>query len=86
MCNSVLYHGKAFNTPRELATLIGGEDRLVWSDKNPFVNWPVEKDWHDLDLCLCPVDLEATLKGAGFHWTRGADPMEWFAEKNATTT
>jgi hypothetical protein len=31
-----------------------------------------------MDSCLCPVDLEATLTRAGFHWRRGTDPMEWF--------
>jgi hypothetical protein len=31
-----------------------------------------------MDLCLCPIDLAATLHKAGFEWARGRDPMEWF--------
>lgn len=50
MCNSVVDGETIYETPRELATLVG-MDGLVWRDKNPFVNWFVGKDWHDLDLC-----------------------------------
>ncbi len=78
MCNSVLYKDRIYNTPRELAELVGGEAGLIWQTRNPFVGLPKGKDWHDLDLCLCPIDLEATLLGVGFRWTRGVDPMEYF--------
>jgi hypothetical protein len=82
MCNSVFFEGREYGTPRKLAELVGGKDRLVWINTNPFRKWPDGKDWHDLDLCLCPVDLEATLQRAGFSWRRGtADPMEYFAER-----
>ena len=81
MCNAVQFHERWFNTPEELATLVGGPDKLVWQSKNPFHPWPADKDWHVMDACLCPIDLAATLSAAGFRWTRGVDPMEWFAEK-----
>ncbi len=80
MCNAVRHSGRWYNTPAELAQLVGGADRIVWQDTNPFVSWPADQDWHRMDLCLCPVNLEATLKNAGLTWTRGVDPMEWFAE------
>jgi hypothetical protein len=78
MCNSVFYCGREYKTPAELAVLVGGTDKLVWGSQNPFVNWPADKDWHATDLCLCPIDLAATLANGGFKWTRGVDPMEWF--------
>jgi hypothetical protein len=70
MCNSVHYEGREYNKPTALAPLIGGADKLVWREKHV-----------KHDLCLCPVDLEATLGNAGFQWTRGPDPMEWFVSK-----
>ncbi len=80
MCNSVHNVGRWYNTPATLAELVGGADRLVWQESNPFKQWPAGQDWHRMDLCLCPINLEATLEQAGFTWTRGVDPMEWFAE------
>jgi hypothetical protein len=77
MCNAVIHQGRWYNSPRELSELLGGTDNLVWQEKNPFVNWPAGRDWHDLDLCLCSVDLAATLSQAGLRWRRGDDPMEW---------
>jgi hypothetical protein len=71
MCNSLQYQGRWYQTPSELAEVIGGADRLVWQAGGP----------QDMDSCLCPVDLEATLTNAGFRWSRGVDPMEWFAER-----
>jgi len=65
-----------------LAELVGGANNIIWRTDNPFRrNWPKGKDWRVMDLCLCPVDLEATLANAGFTWTRGDDPFEWFATK-----
>ena len=71
MCNSVSYMGREYQSPAQLAELVGGDDRLVWSGTRA----------HDTNSCLCSVDLEATLERAGFHWRRGADPMEWTAFK-----
>ena len=48
---------------------MGGPDRIVWDDNEP----------HDMNSCLCTVNLEKTLMKAGLYWTRGVDPMEWFA-------
>jgi hypothetical protein len=81
MCNSVFFQNQEYRTPRQLAHLVGGEDKLVWGNSNPFRNWPEGKNWRDLDLCLCPIEMEATLSQVGFRWHRGADPMEYFAEK-----
>jgi hypothetical protein len=74
MCNSVQCKGCVYSTPRDLAEIVGGIDNLIWVSSNPFVNLPADRDWHDLDLCLCPIDLEATLARAGLKWTRGIDP------------
>ena len=68
MC-TVRYLGREYQSPAELATLIGGEENLVWSGLQ----------LHDIKGCLCSVDLEATLERAGFGWIRGVDPMEWTA-------
>ncbi|SHF09752.1 hypothetical protein SAMN02745157_1632 [Kaistia soli DSM 19436] len=81
MCNSVTYEGRIYNTPGELAELVGGVDRLVWQSFNPFTPWPAGKDWHALDLCLCPVNVEATLTSAGFTATNDGDPMEWQVQR-----
>lgn len=81
MCNSVLSKGRVYSTPRELAELVGGAANLVWQKENPFVSWPKGKDWHQMDLCLCPISIEATLNGVGLRWRRGADPMEFFVEE-----
>ena len=71
VCNTVRYIGREYQSPAQLAELIGGEDHLVWSDFQT----------HDMNGCLCSVDLEATLKRAGFDWRRSVDPMEWTAFK-----
>ena len=76
MCNAVQYQGHWYQTPSELAGLVGGADRLVWEEGRP----------QDMDNCLCPIDLEATLTAAGFSWSRGADPMEWFASGHTHDT
>ena len=81
MCNSVEYEDRRYDTPEELAELLGGADKLVWQRTNPFVKWPEGEDWRRTDLCLCPVDLAATLTNAGFVWTKGDDPMEWHVRK-----
>ena len=80
MCNSVIDKGREYDTPRKLAEFIGGENKLVWQHQNPFARWPAGKDWHDLDLCLCGIDLAATLSNAGLNWHRGVDPMEHFID------
>jgi hypothetical protein len=69
VCNAVQYQGRWYQTPSELADLLGGPDRIVWDDNEP----------HDMNSCLCTVNLEKTLMKAGLYWTRGVDPMEWFA-------
>ncbi len=80
MCNSVIAGGREFNTPRELASLVGGEENLVWKGFNPFARWSEGKDWRDLDLCLCGIDLPATLERAALSWHRGVDPFEHFVD------
>lgn len=81
MCNSVIADGRSYDTPRQLATLLGGEDKLIWQTQNPFVRWPEGKDWRDLDLCLCGINLAATLEKAGLQWHVGDDdPMEHFID------
>lgn len=79
MCNSLTFEGKEFWTPRQLAELLGGEDRLVWASESPFRNLPEGRDWQDLDLCLCAIELEATLEKASLSWRPGSDPMVYFA-------
>jgi hypothetical protein len=74
MCNAVRFDGRWYNTPAELAELVGGAEKLVWQDLEPSAV-------HAMDLCLCPIDLAATLSKAGLEWTRGVDPMEWYAAK-----
>lgn len=81
MCNSVICDGVEYNTPRELATLVGGEEKLIWQDQNPFRPPPKDGDWKKLDLCLCPIDLVATLEKAGLTYRKGVDPMEWFVTR-----
>ncbi|MCO5962350.1 hypothetical protein [Sinorhizobium meliloti] len=77
MCNSVEIGAIVAYTPRELANVVG-QDAIVWSDQNPFVRWPEGKEWRDPDLCLCSVNLPATLTKAGLRWKRsGVDPMEF---------
>lgn len=80
MCNSVIAQGREYETPRKLAAFLGGEDRLVWQSQNPFVRWPEGKEWRDLDLCLCCINLSATLSKAGLRWHQGSDPMEHIVE------
>ncbi len=81
MCNSVIADGRSYDTPRQLAALLGGEDKLIWQSQNPFVRWPPGKDWRDLDLCLCGINLPATLEKAGLRWRVGEDdPMEHFID------
>jgi hypothetical protein len=81
MCNAVRFKDRWYNTPAELATIIGGPENIIWLDYNPFRPWPEDKNWKAMDLCLCPVDLAATLTKAGYAWTRGVDPFEWYATK-----
>ena len=65
-----------YETPRELAMLVG-MDGLVWRDKNPFVTLPAGKDWHDIDMCLCGIDISASLARVGLQCGRmTADWME----------
>lgn len=81
MCNSVHKSGREHETPGELAKLVGGVENLVWQTENPFVGWPEGKDWHELDLCLCSIDVPNTLTNAALKWHRGDDPMEYFVEE-----
>jgi hypothetical protein len=82
MCDSVFFENREYRSPRQLAELVGGEDKLVWQTANPFRKWSEGKNWRDLDVCLCPINLEATLQQAGFGWRRGEpDPMEVFVER-----
>jgi hypothetical protein len=69
--------GAIYETPRELAKLVGTEG-LVWRERNPFAKWPVGKDWRDLDLCLCGVDIPASIGRMGLRCERMTeDPMEF---------
>lgn len=65
MCNSVRHLGRVYQTPSDLAELVGGQDQIVWLDVGP----------HDANNCLCPIDLEATLKQAVFAGNVG--PTRW---------
>lgn len=77
MCNSVTMDKTTAETPRELAAMIG-DDNLVWSGRNPFAGWPEGKEWKDPDLCLCTVDVKASLSRAGLRWRRSEqDAMEY---------
>lgn len=77
MCNSVIDGETVYDTPRELAKLVG-MDGLVWRERNPFINMPADKDWRDLDLCLCGIDIPASLGRAGLRCARvSPDPMEF---------
>ena len=81
MCNPVIADGRSYDTPRQLAVLLGGQDKLIWQSQNPFVRWPQGKDWRDLDLCLCGINLPATLEKTGLRWRVGDDdPMEHFID------
>jgi len=76
MCNS-LFDGKmVYETPRQLSKLVG-LDGLVWLAQSPFVNLPADKDWRDLDLCLCAIDVRASLAKVGLRCEQiSPDPME----------
>jgi len=76
MCNSVHDGGTIYQTPRELAELVGLHG-LVWIESSSFVNLPTGVDWQDLDLCLCAIDIPASLGSVGLRCgNRSADPME----------
>jgi hypothetical protein len=85
MCDAVKYHGRWYNSPRELTELVGDAHKLVWRNESLHAKSPVRQDLDVMDLCLCPVDLETTLKNAGLKWTRGVDPMEWFIQDQTKT-
>ena len=56
MCSNLLVHGaplKVLTTQREVAALVGLHNLVVEGGYSP-------------QSCLCPVDLEATAKNAGF--------------------
>lgn len=76
MCNSVIFEKREYRTPKELTALIGGEDALVWVQ-------PLVPPDAVQQPCLCGVDLPQTLKRAGLRWRHGADPMEFFAERQS---
>jgi hypothetical protein len=78
MCQSVIYKGGVCNSPRQLVALLGGEQNLVWFDHDTSISSADRKSGRDMDGCLCPVDLAATLKRAGLDYSLGKDPMEWF--------
>jgi hypothetical protein len=84
VCNSVICDGVRYDTPRKLAALLGGREKLIWQGHNPFIRWSKDNNWKDLDLCLCPVDLAATLEQCGFSYIRGDDPMEWFVTRRVS--
>ena len=71
MCVAVNYDDRWYQTPVELASLIGGMSRLKWCGDVV----------RSSDPCLCSVDIARTLSQAGYELTRGADPMQWFAFK-----
>ena len=78
MCASVRYKDRRYNSPVDLAELVGGAGSIIWRTENPFRGaWPASRNWRVMDLCLCPVDLEKTLMKAGLEWTRANNPFEW---------
>ena len=74
MCNSVWVGDLVCERIGELSAFLGGDKCIVWRHKNPFHGWDEKKDWKDAKLCLCPVDVEATLNRAALTWRRG-DPL-----------
>lgn len=70
MCNQVLYGDLVCSTPRQLGPLVGGAERLVWTDHQG------EMDW-----CLCVIDLPKTLIRAKLRWKQEADPMIFTVER-----
>src|SRR5262245_40842676 len=57
MCNSVSCAGRIYQTPSQLAELVGGVDSLVW------VTTDLRRN---MNGCLCSIELEPTLERAGF--------------------
>lgn len=81
MCNTVHLDGRTY-APRALASIVGGIDHLIWREQNPFVNLPDGLNWQYPDLCLCAIDIDATVSAARFRLTLGgSDPMEMLLER-----
>jgi hypothetical protein len=70
MCPQVFWKGQSYATPRELMSLLGTAEDLVWTE---------HKD--DMDWCLCVVDVPASLERAGLAWRSGTHPSEIIVEK-----
>jgi len=70
MCNQVLYGDTVCATPRQLALLVGGVERLIWLEHQG-----------DLDWCLCVIDLPKTLNRAKLKWKQGSDPESFVVER-----
>ena len=86
MCHSVRSGELVCERIGELSAFLGGVERLVWRPTNPFYGWKDRTDWKAPDLCLCPVDVDATLDSAGLAWRRGdhlngEDFMEYHVAK-----
>lgn len=70
MCRTVWIEGLAWNddpevvTQGQLADLIGGSELIVFQGIG---------ESYKQDLCLCPVDVPATMKGAGYTIRDGWD-------------
>jgi hypothetical protein len=74
MCTSVHFKEKDIfiGTVRGLADTLDVEPtELVWGDE---VGEPEDMDFR---YCLCPIDVEGSLKKFGYrgHWAENGDPM-----------
>jgi hypothetical protein len=70
MCDQVLYGDTVCTTPRQVATLVGGPDGLIWFDHQG------EMDW-----CLCVIDLPKTLDQANLRWKQDINPEIFTVER-----
>ena len=70
MCSHVLDGENTYTTPRELARLTGGPDSLRWLQHD-----------HEMDWCLCIVDLPATLSHARLKWTRVSETLNFLIDR-----
>lgn len=68
MCNQIVCRDCTYETPGELANLVGGPSGLVWGDHEG-----------DMDWCLCVINVPETLNRAGLKWVQH-HPSEFIVE------
>jgi hypothetical protein len=81
MCTSIYFKDKNLHvtTVRALADELGVDPlKLVWGDADSTYD-PLseEMDHYDFKYCLCPIDIEQSLKQCGYSggWSITGDPM-----------